>query len=127
MSQSPGHKKWPEHKVLEMPMKHRVRVEIDGQVLAESTDVFRVDEDQHPPRYYFAREGVRMHVLEPSSTVTHCPFKGEAHYFDVVLDGKRYKDAVWTYEEPYDEHQALKGRLAFYEFQVPEIEIHVES
>jgi uncharacterized protein (DUF427 family) len=127
MSQSPGHKKWPEHKVHEMPMKHRVRVEIDGQVLAESTDVIRVDEDEHPPRYYFAREGVRMHVLEPSPTVTHCPFKGEAHYFNVILNGKHFPDAVWTYETPYDEHLDLQGRLAFYEGKVPEIKIHVES
>lgn len=127
MSKSPGHAKWPEHKVHEMPMKHRVRVEIDGQVLAESNDVIRVDEDQHPPRYYFASSGVRTHVLERSQTVSHCPFKGEAHYFDVVLDGKRYKDAVWVYEEPYDEHRALQGRLAFYEEKTPGMAIHVEA
>lgn len=127
MSHSPGHQKWPEHKVIETPMKHRVRVDIDGQLVAESQEVIRVDEDQHPARYYFARHGVRMHLLERSQTTTQCPFKGTAHYYDVVLGDTRYKDAAWSYEEPYDEHADLKDRLAFYEERVPEMKIHVES
>lgn len=127
MRKSPGHQKWPDHKVQESRSTQRIRVEIDGQLIADSRDVIRVDEDQHPVRYYFPRSDVRMEKLERSETTTECPFKGTAHYFDVDLGGKRFADAVWTYEEPYDEHQALEGRLAFYDDRVREIRIFPES
>lgn len=127
MSKSPGHQKWPEHKVQESHSAQRVRVEVDGQLLADSRDVIRVDEDRHPVRYYFSRSDVRMEKLERSDTTTECPFKGIAHYFHVKLDGKRLEDAVWTYEAPYDEHVALKDRVAFYDDKVREIRIFPES
>jgi uncharacterized protein (DUF427 family) len=127
MSKSPGHQKWPEHKVQEIQSGQRVRVEIDGQLLADSRDVIRVDEDNYPVRYYFPRSDVQMDKLERSNSTTQCPFKGTAHYFDVNLDGNRFADAVWTYEEPYDEHLALKNRVAFYDDRVREIRIFPES
>jgi uncharacterized protein (DUF427 family) len=56
-------------------------------------------------------------------TTTECPFKGSAHYFSARLGDKTLKDAVWTYEEPYDEHRALAERVAFYEEHIPGIRI----
>jgi uncharacterized protein (DUF427 family) len=104
-------------------LANAVRVAVNGDVIAESTDVVKVEEDGHPPRYYFPREDVRMERLEPSATTTKCPFKGQARYFDVSSNGRRLNDAVWTYEEPYDEHADLKDRVAFWDDKVPEIEI----
>src|SRR5919201_2070548 len=113
MGKSPGHQKWPQHHVREHPIAERVTVEVEGERVAESTRVIRVDEDEHPARYYFPRADVEMDKLEPSATTTECPFKGTAHYFNVRVGGKAFDDAVWTYEDPYDEHRALAGRLAF--------------
>jgi uncharacterized protein (DUF427 family) len=123
MAKSPGHQKWPDHKVEEQRVAQRVRVEVDGEVIADSADVIRVDEDEHPPRYYFPRADVKMDKLERSDTMTQCPFKGTANYFDAKIGGQWFRDAVWTYEEPYDEHSALKDRVAFYDDKIQEIRI----
>jgi uncharacterized protein (DUF427 family) len=123
MSRSPGHREHPDHKVREQPLSERLRVAVDGNVIADSTDVIKVDEDGNPPRYYFPRADVRVDRLERSTTTTTCPFKGEAHYFDLSSDGRRLKDVVWTYEDPYDEHASLKDRIAFWDDKAPGIEI----
>lgn len=129
MSHSPGHQKWPDHKVRETPVGKQVTVELNGQIVAQSANVIRVDEDGSPARYYFPRGDVRMDQLERTETTSQCPFKGTAHYFDLSMEGGgnggKLKDAVWSYEEPFDEHQTLKDRLAFYDDKYRDIHVRV--
>jgi uncharacterized protein (DUF427 family) len=123
MSKSPGHQKWPDHKVRERHLAERVRAQVAGEVMADSTDVILVEEDGSPARHYFPRADVKMDKLERSASVSQCPFKGTAHYYSVNAAGRKLEDAVWTYEDPFDEHTELKDRIAFYTDKVPEIEI----
>ena len=111
---SPGHQQHPEHQVLEKPVRGKMRAQLGADVLAESSSVIEVDEDQNPPRYYFPRADVRMDRMKDSDTRTYCPFKGEASYFALELGDGPLPDAAWTIESPYDEHADLKSRIAFY-------------
>lgn len=123
MGKSPGHRKWPEHKVEERRLQERMQVEAAGRVIAESADVIRVKEDEQPDRYYFPRDDINMSLLERTDSTSECPFKGTAHYFSVNVSDKHLDDAAWTYEEPYEEHAALKDRVAFYDDKVREIDV----
>jgi uncharacterized protein (DUF427 family) len=128
MSKSPGHQKWPEHKVIETPVGKRVTVELDGKTVADSRNVIRVDEDGSPARYYFPRADVGMDKLQRTATTSQCPFKGVAHYFSLSNDDSdsgKLEDAVWTYEEPFEEHQSLKDRLAFYDDKYRSIHVRL--
>jgi uncharacterized protein (DUF427 family) len=121
MSKSPGHQKWPDHRVREQAVSQRMIVSVHGEVVADSADVIKVDEDGSPPRYYFPRSDVSTGKLQPSDTTSECPFKGPARYFNLNVDDELLKDAVWSYEDPYDEHADLKSRVAFYDDKMPQI------
>lgn len=123
MAKSPGHRKMPDHKVEEQRLKERLQVEVKGRVIADSGDVIRVREDKHPDRYYFPRSDISMDLMERSSSTSKCPFKGEAHYYNLTAGDRQLEDAAWTYEDPYEEHMSLKDRVAFDADKIREIEV----
>ncbi len=91
----------------------RVRVRVDGTVVADSTRARMLCESGLPVRWYLPREDVRADLLEPSYTTTRCPYKGIAHYWSIRL-GKRFeKDLAWTYPEPMHDAEAVRGMLCF--------------
>ncbi|MDX1584899.1 MAG: DUF427 domain-containing protein, partial [Thermoanaerobaculia bacterium] len=60
---------------------------------------------------------------EPTDEETECPFKGKARHYSIRLDGTTLENSAWSYEDPYDEHAALKNRIAFYIDERDEIEL----
>jgi uncharacterized protein (DUF427 family) len=123
MSKAPGHREWPDHEVREEALTEPMKVVAGGEVVAESSAVVRVREDHNPDRFYFPRSDIRMEMLEPSPTTSRRPFKGTARYFHLEVGDKRLPDAAWSYEEPFEEHEGLKERIAFYADELPEIEV----
>ena len=69
-----------------------VRVEVDGETVAETKRPVLLFETGLPTRYYIPKLDVRMDLLESTDTVTHCPYKGDASYWNLRLGDKTYKD-----------------------------------
>jgi uncharacterized protein (DUF427 family) len=92
------------------PCARRVRVELDGETIAESTRARRVLETSHPPVIYVPLEDVRADVLVPSPRSSFCEFKGRAAYFDV----RGRPAAAWTYPQPSPRYAELRDYVAFY-------------
>ncbi len=96
-----------------------IRVEVDGVVLAESSQPRMLFETSLPPRYYLPMSDVRLDLLQPSETVTGCAYKGFAHHWTVVLDdGRELRDLAWTYWTPLPEATKIAGLVCFYDEKV---------
>jgi uncharacterized protein (DUF427 family) len=109
----PGYKQYPDHRVDLQRGPKRVQVILDGEKIADSRDVITAKETGHDPVYYLPRQNVQMTRLVRTDHHTYCPFKGEASYYS-LSNGRTIENAVWSYENPYDEVQEIKDRLAFY-------------
>ena len=81
----------------------------NDKVIAESDDTVVVEGN-----HYFPRQSVDASVLVDSSTHTTCPWKGEASYFSLEVDGETNRDAAWFYPEPKDAAAQIKDRVAFW-------------
>jgi len=92
-----------------------IRATWNGAVLAESERTVVVEGNQ-----YFPIEDVEAKYFEPSETRTVCPWKGEASYRSVVVDGQRNEDAAWFYPAPKEAAQEITDRVAFWKGVVVE-------
>lgn len=85
------------------------RATLNGVVLAES-DHTEVVEGNH----YFPPESVNKGFFEESATTTHCPWKGDASYYTVNVEGEELRDAAWYYPQPKEAAANIKDHVAFY-------------
>ena len=93
----------------------RVRLELGGELIADSTHALRVLETSHPPTVYLPPDDVRGDLLTASDArSTWCEFKGAARYLHAVA-GERGVDPVgWSYADPSPGYVALRDHVAFY-------------
>lgn len=97
------------------PCRRHVRVELAGQILADSDHALRVLETSHPPTIYIPPDDVRLELLVPSrARPTWCEFKGAAQYLDLVTENRRHPAVAWTYPQPSAGYEQLTDHLAFY-------------
>jgi uncharacterized protein (DUF427 family) len=102
------------------PVRERIRVVLDGSLIADTLRAFRVLETSHPPSYYFPREDVRMDLLRPSPAASHCEWKGAASYWSYARGANEVADLAWSYEHPEVGFEAIRGHLSFYAAKVDE-------
>jgi uncharacterized protein (DUF427 family) len=112
------HPRDPYTRVDTVHSSRHVRVEVDGQVVAETNRPVLLYETGLPTRYYVPKLDVRMDLLEATSTVTHCPYKGAASYWSLRVGDKTYRDFVWAYPRPIPEIPKIENLLCFYNEKV---------
>lgn len=95
------------------PSPKRVRVVLAGETVADSRRVRLLHETGRVPVYYFPRRDVRMDLLEAGDRASHSPFKGNARYYHIRVDGRRAENAVWTYPDPVEGCPLQPGLFAF--------------
>jgi uncharacterized protein (DUF427 family) len=112
------HPRNPYTRVDILPSSRHVRVEIDGETIAESTSPRLLFETGLPVRYYLPKTHVRMDLLIPTETASHCPYKGEAEWWSVRVGDTVHDDLTWSYPTPLPESQKIAGLVAFYNEKV---------
>jgi uncharacterized protein (DUF427 family) len=97
---------------------------VDGVTLAESAQPRILFESGLPPRYYLPLTDVRMDLLRPSASQSHCPYKGAASYWSVDTGRGVHADLVWIYHTPLPESQKIAGLACFYDEKV---DVHLDD
>jgi len=97
--------------------RNKVTAELDGRLIASTSNPLLVDEQDHGLVFYFPRSDLLIDLrLDPART-SYCPFKGDAAYWR--FDGDGDGDALcWSYEDPYEQVAGLRGHVGFYQDKV---------
>jgi uncharacterized protein (DUF427 family) len=99
----------------------RLVVKVGGKIIADTNDALTLRETSYASVQYIPRRDVDMTALARSEHATYCPYKGEASYYSIPAGGDRSRNAVWTYENPFEAMSQIKDYVAFYPDRVDEI------
>src|SRR5262245_22005262 len=108
------HPRDPYTRVDIVPSSRHIRVEVDGVTIAETDKPTILFETGLRTRFYVPRTYVRMHLLTPTESVTHCPYKGDAEYWSLRVGDDVLTDVAWSYRTPLPESQKIAGLISFY-------------
>ncbi len=109
------------------PFTGRITVELGGEVIASTSEAFRVLETSHPPTYYLPRDAFLPGALRPASGSSWCEWKGQAAYFDLVGGGVVAPKAAWSYPKPTAGFEAIADAVAVMAAQVDRCTVNGET
>ena len=112
-----GHPRYPFHRIDVLASSRTVRLELDGQLLAELSRPALLFETMLPARYYLPREDIRAGLI-PSTTTSYCAYKGRASYWSATVGGRVIPDLAWAYEEPLHDAAQVGGLIAFFDERI---------
>ena len=113
----------PDHPITIEPAPNRWRAQFAGHVIADSDKALVLREADYPARVYFPREDVALEYMSRTERTSHCPYKGDAAYYTVLMDGQFAENAVWTYDQPFPAMAAIGGYLSFYPDKIEVYEV----
>jgi uncharacterized protein (DUF427 family) len=96
------------------PSPKRIRVEVAGEIVADSRRAMLLHESGQQPIYYFPPQDVRSELLEPSDRHTHCPKKGDASYYTIRVGDRQVEAGAWYYPYPIASAPPITDLIAFY-------------
>ena len=81
----------------------------NNQVIAESDNTIVIERN-----HYFPADSIKKEFFKPSDTHTACPWKGEAAYYSLEVNGQSNRDAAWYYPNPKEAAAEIKDYVAFW-------------
>jgi uncharacterized protein (DUF427 family) len=121
-----AHARDPYKRVDILPGTRHVRVVLGGEVVADTRYPRLLLETGIITRYYIPEQDIRMDLLESTETITYCPYKGKASYWNVNVGGKEFTDIVWGYPAPIPECPKIENLLCFYDEKVDAVYVDGE-
>lgn len=114
------HPRDPYHRIDTLATSRRVTVSLDGVELADSSSAVALYETGLPIRWYLPTGDVRLDLLEPSTTVTECAYKGMARHWSARTGDRLVEDVAWGYGDDVVRRDGapVLGRIAFYDERV---------
>ena len=112
----------PDHPISIEANPSRIVVTVGGKIIADTWAALTLRETSYPAVHYIPCGDVDMTALVRSEQTTFCPYKGDASYFSITVNGKTSDNAVWSYEQPFPAMREIEGYLAFYPHRVERIE-----
>jgi uncharacterized protein (DUF427 family) len=92
-------------------------VELDGRVVAESSEPRLLFETHLPVRFYLSPNDILVELIA-SARRTYCAYKGEARYWTIEIGSKTYRDIAWSYAAPLRDGEYIRDRIAFFDEKV---------
>jgi uncharacterized protein (DUF427 family) len=99
----------------------------NGHVVADTVRALTLREASLPPVHYIPRIDVDMALFARTTHASYCPYKGDAAYYSLTVDGRTSGNAVWTYEAPYPAVAEIEAHLAFYPSRVDRVEEDIQD
>lgn len=121
------HPRSPFVRVDALASSRHVTVLLNDAIVAESRRPVVLYETGVVPRYYLPQVDVRMDWLIPTVTTSHCPYKGTATYWNLVVNGAELLDIAWSYRTPLPESNRIAGLVAFWPEKSVDLEVNVDG
>lgn len=112
----------PDHPIEIEKNPKQIKITFNGQTIAQTTRALELREATLPAVQYIPQEDVNINFLQLTNHSTHCPYKGDAGYYSIVVDEKTAENAVWYYSAPYPAVAQITKHVAFYANKVDSIE-----
>lgn len=110
----------PDYAVAITPYGGSVTIKSGDTVIAETKAALLIQGTRHGDVYYLPREDVDLTSLASTELSTYCPFKGHASYWSYT-GNNGIENVVWSYEEPYEQVEALTGYMSFYTDKIDQV------
>jgi uncharacterized protein (DUF427 family) len=113
----------PDHPITLEAASHRWRARFNSHVFADTDDAVILHEAHLRPVIYFPRADVATEYMARTDHHTHCPYKGDASYYTLAMDGEILENVAWSYDDPFEAVGEIAGMIAFYADRVDIYEV----